>query len=210
MPEKAPARERLSLHSDCRCPDRLFPGRFRPGQKRRRDAMNWRLIIPICFVLAALWGCASVPTGPSISVMPGPGKPFEVFQGDDAVCRQWGQQQIGGESPSDTANKTAVGGAVLGTVVGAGLGAAVGAATGCRGGGGHRRRHRARRRDCHGFQPGGHERAHPPEAVRYRLRAVHVQQGKPGADLQTGAGEGLCASSSAGLYYPAPAPYPHP
>ena len=37
--------------------------------------MNWRLIIPICFVLAALWGCASVPTGPSISVMPAQGSP---------------------------------------------------------------------------------------------------------------------------------------
>ncbi len=92
--------------------------------------MNWRLVIPICFVIAALCGCASVPTGPSISVLPQPGKPFEVFQADDAVCRQWAQQQIGGESPSDTANKTAVGGAVLGTVVGAGLGAAIGAATG--------------------------------------------------------------------------------
>jgi hypothetical protein len=92
--------------------------------------MNWRRVVPICLVLAGLVGCASVPTGPSIAVLPGPGKPFEVFQADDAVCRQWAQQQIGGTSPSDTANKSALNGAVLGTVVGAGLGAAVGAATG--------------------------------------------------------------------------------
>ncbi|MGD0231405.1 MAG: glycine zipper family protein [Syntrophorhabdales bacterium] len=92
--------------------------------------MNRRRVIPLCFVLAALCGCASLPTGPSVTVLPAPGKPFEVFQADDAVCRQWAQAQIGGTSPGETANQSAAGGAVIGTIVGAGLGAAIGAATG--------------------------------------------------------------------------------
>ena len=92
--------------------------------------MNYRRVIPLFFVLAALCGCATLPTGPSVAVFPGPGKPFEVFQADDAACRGWAQQQIGGASPSETANQGAASGAVIGTVVGAGLGAAIGAATG--------------------------------------------------------------------------------
>jgi hypothetical protein len=62
-------------------------------------------------------------------VWPAPGKPFEVFQGDDAICRQWAQQQIG-VSPSGVATQSTVNTAVLGTVLGAGLGAAIGAASG--------------------------------------------------------------------------------
>jgi outer membrane lipoprotein SlyB len=80
-------------------------------------------------VLLALGGCATLPTGPSIRVMPGPGKTFEQFQADDAVCRQWAGQQIG-ISPQQTVNQNAVTGAAVGTVIGAGLGAAVGAASG--------------------------------------------------------------------------------
>jgi len=80
--------------------------------------------------IAMLAACATVPTGPSVAVLPAPGKPFEVFQADDAVCRQWADTQIGGTSPGQTANDNLASGAVLGTVVGAGLGAAIGAATG--------------------------------------------------------------------------------
>jgi len=68
-------------------------------------------------------------------VLPAPGKPFEVFQTDDLNCRQWAQQQIGGASPSETANQNLATGAVIGTAVGAGLGVAIGAATGNAGAG---------------------------------------------------------------------------
>ena len=71
-----------------------------------------------------------MPTGPNVTVLPGPGKPFEVFMADDAVCRQWAQQQIGGASPSGTANQNMATGAVVGSAVGAAMGAAIGAATG--------------------------------------------------------------------------------
>jgi len=79
--------------------------------------------------LIALGGCATLPQGPSVRVMPGPGKTFEEFQVDDAVCRQWAGQQIG-MTPQETANQNTVTGAAVGTVLGAGLGAAIGAASG--------------------------------------------------------------------------------
>jgi len=76
-----------------------------------------------------LAGCATVPTGPSVMVLPGSGKAFEQFQVDDALCRQWALQQTG-ITPGDAATQSGVGSAVIGTVVGAGLGAAIGAAAG--------------------------------------------------------------------------------
>jgi hypothetical protein len=76
-----------------------------------------------------------MPTGPTVAVYPGPGKPFEVFMTDDGVCRQWAQQQIGGAAPSEIANQNLASGAVIGTVVGAGIGALIGSATGDAGAG---------------------------------------------------------------------------
>ena len=90
--------------------------------------MKLKGIALLLFALAALSACATIPTGPSVRVMPGAGKPFEVFQSDDAVCRQWASQQVGGQGES--ANQTLVSGAAVGTLLGAGLGAAIGAATG--------------------------------------------------------------------------------
>jgi len=97
--------------------------------------MNGKRALLLFSLMAMLAGCATMPTGPSVAVMPGPGKPFEVFQADDAVCRQWAQQQIGGASPSQTANQNLATGAIVGTAVGAAAGAAIGAATGNAGAG---------------------------------------------------------------------------
>ncbi|NVN93343.1 MAG: glycine zipper family protein [Desulfuromonadales bacterium] len=79
--------------------------------------------------LLALPGCVTLPTGPSVRVMPGQEKTFEQFRADDAICRQWAEQQLG-ISPQETVNQNAATGAVVGTAIGAGLGAAVGAASG--------------------------------------------------------------------------------
>ena len=76
-----------------------------------------------------LTGCATVPRGPSVMVLPGAGKSFEQFQTDDLVCRQWAAQQIGITPGRASAGGTAAG-AAIGTVVGAAAGAAVGAAAG--------------------------------------------------------------------------------
>jgi hypothetical protein len=70
-----------------------------------------------------------MPYGPSVMVLPGQGKTFEQFQGEDALCRQWAAQRLG-LSPQYTANQNAATGAVVGTLIGAGLGAAIGAAAG--------------------------------------------------------------------------------
>ena len=75
-----------------------------------------------------LSACASPPMGPTVAVMPGANKPFELFQADDAACRAWGNQATAGQAES--ANNQAVGSAVVGTVLGAGLGAAIGGGRG--------------------------------------------------------------------------------
>jgi len=79
--------------------------------------------------LLVLSGCATLPSGPSVLVLPGQGKPFERFQVDDMICRQWAGKQIG-MSAQDIANQNTATGAVVGTAVGAGAGALLGAASG--------------------------------------------------------------------------------
>jgi hypothetical protein len=83
-----------------------------------------------CVVVALLTtACVTVPTGPSVMVLPGTGKNFDQFQLDDATCRQWAAQQTGTTTEKASTN-TAVAGAAIGTVLGAAAGAAVGAAAG--------------------------------------------------------------------------------
>jgi outer membrane lipoprotein SlyB len=90
-------------------------------------------IFSVLLVLV-LGGCATIPAGPSVMVLPPPGKPFEQFQADDAICRQWAAQQIG-LTPQEVANQSTATGAVVGTAVGAGLGAAIGSVSGSAGAG---------------------------------------------------------------------------
>ena len=73
--------------------------------------------------------CATVPTGPSVMVLPGTGKSFEQFQADDAVCRQWAAQ-LTGTTTQRASTESTVSGAAIGTVLGAAAGAALGAAAG--------------------------------------------------------------------------------
>src|SRR5579883_2713326 len=77
--------------------------------------------------LALLSACAQPPMGPSVAVMPGPNKPFEVFQQDQAVCKDYASSQVAGQAQA--ANNQAVG-AGLGAAIGGGRGAAIGAAGG--------------------------------------------------------------------------------
>jgi Putative peptidoglycan binding domain len=82
---------------------------------------------------STLLGCATTPMGPTVAVMPGPGKSFEAFQSDNALCKSFAGDQVKGQA--DAANQRAVGTALLTTVLGAGLGAATGAIGGYAGGG---------------------------------------------------------------------------
>ena len=71
-----------------------------------------------------LSACAQTPLGPTVQVMPGPGKSFDAFAYDQATCKQFATDTVAGQAQN--ANTRAVGAAALTTVLGAGLGAAIG------------------------------------------------------------------------------------
>jgi hypothetical protein len=87
-----------------------------------------RLSTAILVPALLLSACASEPTGPMIAVMPAPGKPLDVFQSDQIVCKQFASDQVRGGA--EAANNRQVGTAVVGTLLGAGLGAALGGGRG--------------------------------------------------------------------------------
>jgi hypothetical protein len=76
-----------------------------------------------------LVGCATIPAGPSVMVLPGSGASFNHFQYDDSECRNWSAYQIG-TTGADAAAESTVAGAAIGTALGAATGAAIGAAVG--------------------------------------------------------------------------------
>ena len=84
-----------------------------------------------------LVACAEMPSGPTVAVMPGPNKPFDVFVQDDGLCRDWASHSIGVPGHDAAAEQmlrsTATGtviGAIAGAVVGGDRGAGAGAAMG--------------------------------------------------------------------------------
>ncbi|MGH7121162.1 MAG: peptidoglycan-binding domain-containing protein [Acetobacteraceae bacterium] len=89
---------------------------------RRLGGWPW-LAAPL--LLAA---CAQTPMGPTLNVMPGPGKSLSDFQTDQLVCKNFAEQAISGQAQN--ANLRGVGTAAVGTVLGAGLGAAIGGGQG--------------------------------------------------------------------------------
>lgn len=90
--------------------------------------ISWRTSAAALAALLLLDGCVSPPMGPTVAVMPAPNKPFEVFQQDEALCRQFADQQVAGGAQQ--ANNQQVLTGVVGTVLGAGLGAAIGGGRG--------------------------------------------------------------------------------
>jgi uncharacterized protein YceK len=87
--------------------------------------MRYRQLLTL-LVLLALTGCATMPTGPSVRVLPAPGKTFEAFMSEDATCRQWASQLMD-KSPQEVMNRNTANSAILGTAIGAAAGAAFGA-----------------------------------------------------------------------------------
>ncbi len=75
-------------------------------------------------------GCATYPAGPSMMVLPGTQAGFEQFRFDEANCRVYAEQSVGGVVPRSAAGTGAVDSAVAGTAVGAAAGALIGAAAG--------------------------------------------------------------------------------
>jgi hypothetical protein len=92
--------------------------------------MRRMLIFLFVIVSISLGACATMPTGPSVMVLPGEGKSFDQFRTDDAVCRQFAYEQVGGVAGQQAAQSSAVTSAVVGTALGAAAGAAIGSASG--------------------------------------------------------------------------------
>lgn len=88
-----------------------------------------RLYGMLLVLLVSLAGCVPRPVGPTVVVMPGPGKPFDRFVREDNLCRNYAAQQAG-LTPGQATGQSTVTGAALGTALGAAAGAAFGAAAG--------------------------------------------------------------------------------
>ncbi len=97
----------------------------------RAVVSSWPLVPLAASML--LVGCAQTPMGPTVAVMPGPGKNFDAFQTDVAVCKNFAAGQVQGQA--EAANQQAIGTTVLATALGAGLGAVGGSLGGNAGAG---------------------------------------------------------------------------
>ncbi|MCF7970718.1 MAG: hypothetical protein K9L22_06070 [Methylococcaceae bacterium] len=75
-------------------------------------------------------GCASIPSEPSVMVLPGHGQSFEQFRYDDAFCRQFAYAQVGGTAANQSAVNSGIISAAVGTAIGAAAGAAIGGGEG--------------------------------------------------------------------------------
>jgi len=97
--------------------------------------MRNRLFFPLrrgvsILALLALAGCVTVPNGPSMMSLPGSGKSFDQFRGDDNDCRQYASLQAGGTTADQAAADSGVRSAAVGTVVGAAAGALIDGSSG--------------------------------------------------------------------------------
>jgi hypothetical protein len=167
--------------------------------------MRYSIFTVVC--LGALAGCASVPNGPSVAVMPAPGKSFEQFNAEDNVCRQFAQNSIGtsaSQAATDSEVKSIAVGTAIGAVAGvlgggghqgAGSGAAVGMLGGAAIGSGEARysgREAQRRYDIAYEQCMYAKGNQLPQASYYQPRVIYAQPPAPPAPAPT--------------YYPPPPP----
>lgn len=91
--------------------------------------MSKRLLAASVATVLALAGCATVPNGPVVTVLPGYQKSFDQFRADEGDCRQYAQMVLGpnaNQPANDAAAANAVGAAALGAAVGAILGSVTG------------------------------------------------------------------------------------
>lgn len=85
-----------------------------------------RKIVPAVLATLVLGACATLPAGPSVLALPGSGKNFDQFRLDEADCRSYAYQQIGGVTAEQAQVDSGVRSAAVGTLVGAAAGAAIG------------------------------------------------------------------------------------
>ena len=97
--------------------------------------MNRLLMFSFIVAITVLSGCETMPTGPSVMVLPGDNKSFDQFRSDDMICRQYAYEQVGGMQGQQAAQSSAVTRAAVGTAEGAAAGAIIGSASGDAGAG---------------------------------------------------------------------------
>jgi len=81
-------------------------------------------------VILAITGCAGMPNGPGVMVLPGTGLSFEQFRNDDASCQQFAFSQVGGTTANQAGMTSGITSAIVGTALGAAVGAAFGGGSG--------------------------------------------------------------------------------
>lgn len=144
--------------------------------------------------LGTLAGCAAtMPNGPSVAVMPAPGKPFDLFVAEERECRQFAQQSIGvsvNQAATDTEVKNIAAGTAIGAVAGAiggghegaSTGAAVGLLSGAAIGSGEARYsgHEAQRRYDIAYEQCMYAKGNPlPQGYSYQPRIIYSQPPAP-------------------------------
>jgi hypothetical protein len=92
--------------------------------------MNRISKLAITTLTLSVSGCVSMPSGPSVMVLPGSGASFDQFRVDDANCQQFALWQLGGTTPNQAATNSGIGSAAVGSALGAATGAAIGGGTG--------------------------------------------------------------------------------
>lgn len=95
--------------------------------------MDKRLLILPLTAIVMLGGCVTVPSGPTVMVLPGPQKAFDQFQNDAMACQQFAQGVVA--PAGQVAANNAAASAAVGTALGAAAGAIIGSATGQAGAG---------------------------------------------------------------------------
>jgi len=87
--------------------------------------MRFPLKIAALAMTLLVFACTTMPSGPSVMVLPGTGKSFDQFRADDMACRNYALESVGGVTSSQAATESGVTSAVVGTVLGAAAGAAI-------------------------------------------------------------------------------------
>lgn len=98
-----------------------------PGSVVVGAAMTRQFFAVTAVVLA---GCATIPDGPGVMVLPGSTKSFDQFRADDGECRQYASSQVGGKTANKAAADSAAGSAIVGTAIGAAAGGLMGGSSG--------------------------------------------------------------------------------
>lgn len=86
----------------------------------------WKIVKASFVVITGLFlltACVSMPTGPSVVVLPGSNKNFNQFRYDDDQCRHFAYEQMSGVTP----NKASISSGATSAAIGAALGATAGA-----------------------------------------------------------------------------------